>query len=234
MASKLFTRGTIISYDPVAQSVKTIRSGALLISNGKIAEIYEHSPSEADIPEDTETIDMTGKIITPGFIDTHRHGWQTAFKTLGANSTLAAYFQQFSQFVPAAPENFTPDDLYLGQLVGLYEALNAGVTSTVDHAHGHWRPDDVDAEIKACVDSGARVFYGYTFHSTPKGWPIKEQFQDFKKKVEEPLFKNGLVSLGISYDGFAAGDHEVNRQVVDIAKFVCIRPSFQSSSRLAD
>ncbi|KAJ9604892.1 hypothetical protein H2200_010281 [Cladophialophora chaetospira] len=220
MASKLFTGGTIISYSPSSHSLQPIRNGSLLVTNGKIAEIYSEPPPKADLPKDTEVIDVTGKIITPGFIDTHRHGWQTAFKTLGPNTTLAAYFQQFGQFVPAVAENFTSEDLYLGQLAGLYEALNAGVTSTVDHAHGHWRREDVDEEIKACVESGARVFYGYTFHSTPKGWPIEEQFEHFKGKIQEFRGNDGLVSLGISYDGFAMGTPDIDKQVVDVAQYV--------------
>ena len=219
MTSKFFTGGTIISYDPESRSLKIIRNGSLLVSDGIIAAIYEQS-SKPDIPEDAETIDVGGKIITPGFIDTHRHGWQTAFKTLAPNTTLAAYFQRFSQYVPAVAENFTPEDLYLGQLAGLYEALNAGVTSTVDHAHGHWQQDDVHAGIKACIDSGARVFWGYTFHSITKGWPIEEQFEHYKSKSQDPELKNGLVSLGIAYDGFALGNADMDRQVVNLAKYV--------------
>lgn len=58
---------------------------------------------------------MEGKIVSPGFVDTHRHGWQTAYKTLGSNTTLAEYFDRYGEFTQAGTE-FTADDIYLGQV----------------------------------------------------------------------------------------------------------------------
>lgn len=219
MAAKLFTGGTILTFDPESKALKVVRNGSLLVTGDKIAGVYEQSQS-VDVPEDAEKIDVTGKIITPGFIDTHRHGWQTGFKTLGANTTLAEYFQLYGQYVPAVAENFTAEDVYLGQLTGLYEAINAGVTSTVDHAHGHWARATADAGINGSVDSGARVFWGYAIHQTPKGWPIEEQFAHFKEIVKEGKLKDTLVSLGISFDGFAMGNDDLTNQVVALAKYV--------------
>lgn len=219
MASNLFTGATILAFDPRSQSVRVVRNGSLLVTGDKVAEIYEESQS-ADIPKEAETIDVTGKIITPGFIDTHRHGWQTAFKTLAANTTLAEYFQLYGEYVPALAENITAEDIYLGQLAGLYEALNAGVTSTVDHAHGHWSEAAVEAGIQASVDSGARVFWGYTIHQTPKGWPAQEQLAHYRKLVQEGKLKDGLVSLGVAYDAFAMGDDNLTNIVATQIKYV--------------
>ena len=217
MTSKLISGGTIISFDSKTQSLKTIRGGSLLVSDRKIAAIYEQS-SGANIPDGTETIDATGKIITPGFIDTHRHGWQTAFETLGANITLAAYFSTFGQSVPAAAENFTAEDLYVGELAALYEGLNAGVTSMLDHAHGHWQKDHAEAGIRASIDSGARVFWGYDFHPTSTDWTVEEQFAHYKTKSQEAELKQSLVSLGIAYDYFAMGQEKLTGQVAAFAK----------------
>ena len=218
MTSKFITGGTIISFDSDTQSLKTISNGSILVTDGEIAGIYEQS-DRAEIPEDTETINATGKIITPGFIDTHRHGWQTAFKTLGSNITLAGYFGTFGQFVPAAAENFTAEDVYIGELAGLYEGLNAGVTSMLDHAHGHWHKDHVDAGIQAAIDSGARVFWGYAFHQIPAGWPVQEQLAHYKAKSQDATLRQSLVSLGIAYDDFAMGKDELTRQVAVFAKY---------------
>ena len=219
MTSKLISGGTIISFDTKTQSLKTIRDGSLLVIDGKIAAIYEQS-SRADVPIGTETIDATSKIITPGFINTHHHGWQTAFKTLGANITLARYFGTFSSSVPAAAEHFTAEDIYVGELAALYEGLNAGVTSVLDHAHGHWEKDHAEAGISASVDSGARVFWGYAFHQTPTGWPVEEQFAHYKTKSQDSELRQSLVSLGIAYDDFAMGKEELTGQVAAFAKYV--------------
>jgi cytosine/adenosine deaminase-related metal-dependent hydrolase len=33
-----------------------------------------------------------GKILTPGFIDSHKYGWQTVFKTLASHTSVVKYF----------------------------------------------------------------------------------------------------------------------------------------------
>jgi cytosine/adenosine deaminase-related metal-dependent hydrolase len=47
----------------------------------------------ADIqaPADTPVIDCSGKIVCPGFIDTHHHVWQTQLKGRHSDDTLADY-----------------------------------------------------------------------------------------------------------------------------------------------
>lgn len=58
--------GTILTMSKLG----TIKEGTILISNGKIEKILE---KDAQIPKDYEVIDVTGKVITPGFIDAHAH-----------------------------------------------------------------------------------------------------------------------------------------------------------------
>ena len=90
-SSILLSGGTIVAFNHETEGLEVIRDGSLLITDDRIAGIFPkgNSPSTRMIPEGTETVDVTGKIITPGFIDTHKHGWQTAFKTLGSNTSLA-------------------------------------------------------------------------------------------------------------------------------------------------
>jgi cytosine/adenosine deaminase-related metal-dependent hydrolase len=59
----------------------------ILVENGKIIRIA----SEIIPPQETETIDRTDKIVSPGFIDSHRHGWQTQLKGRHANEQLLQY-----------------------------------------------------------------------------------------------------------------------------------------------
>lgn len=40
----------------------------------------------------TEVVDCTDKILSPGFIDTHHHVWQTLLKGRHANELLLDYF----------------------------------------------------------------------------------------------------------------------------------------------
>ena len=87
-SSILLSGGTIVAFNHATEALEVVRDGSLLITDDRIAGVLSTNNSTR-IPEGTEVVDVTGKIITPGFIDTHKHGWQTAFKTLGSNTSLA-------------------------------------------------------------------------------------------------------------------------------------------------
>ena len=90
-SSILLSGGTIIAFNHKTEALEVIRDGSLLITDDRITSILTDSNSTR-IPEGTETVHVTGKIITPGFIDTYKHGWRAAFKTLGSNTSLIEYF----------------------------------------------------------------------------------------------------------------------------------------------
>ena len=89
------------------------------------------------LPPGSEVIDCTDKIISPGFVDTHHHVWQSLLKGRHANQTLLQYM----------PEgNFTADlhaaeDTFWGQLAGCLEMINCGTTSVVDFSHTNYSPE---------------------------------------------------------------------------------------------
>jgi len=162
-------------------------------------------------------IDCTNKIITPGFVDTHRHGWQTVFKTLGSNTTLAEYFSRYSALV--AQSLFTPDDLYISQLTGIYEALAAGVTTILDHAHHTWTPEHSAAGLNASIDSGARIFFAYAFQNSSPAFGIPQQIAQWRQLAD--TISSNLTELVIAYDDFAGSPTGTNTQaVLDLILYV--------------
>lgn len=98
----------------------------VLIENNLIAKI---SPNIDDA--DAEVIDCHMKIISPGFVDTHHHLWQTQLKGRHANELLLEYMASGN----LQSSNYTREDLYWGQLGGCLEAINAGTTTVIDHSH---------------------------------------------------------------------------------------------------
>ncbi|KAK5635410.1 hypothetical protein RRF57_011122 [Xylaria bambusicola] len=212
-ASVLLSGGTIIAFDEDSKFLNVIRDGALLVTDDRIAGLFDEA-NPKDIPADTEIVDCTHKIITPGFIDTHRHGWQTAFKTLGSNTTLADYFLTWSS--PAAGHLFAAEDVYDGQLAGLLEAINAGVTTTLDHAHTMWSTDRAEAGLEASIESGARVVWAPAIDPTPN-YPFADQIKDWKR-WNKRAFPNDLVTLGIAYDAWDIGAPENTLAVAKLIK----------------
>jgi cytosine/adenosine deaminase-related metal-dependent hydrolase len=88
MASKsmLLQGGTVLTHG-VDDHVQAIQAD-LLIEGNTITQIDK----DIQAPVDTEIIDCTDKIVSPGFIDTHHHVWQTLLKGRHANDLLLDYF----------------------------------------------------------------------------------------------------------------------------------------------
>jgi cytosine/adenosine deaminase-related metal-dependent hydrolase len=211
--STLFKGGTIIAFNEKKQDLDIIRGGSLLISDGIISAITEGA-YDKPLPPGTEIVDATGDILTPGFIDTHRHGWQTAYRTIGSNTTLAEYFNRYGEF--AADGIWSADDVYVSQLTGLYEALNAGVTTTLDHAHHTWSKATTDAGVQASIDSGARVFWCFGFHNV-SNFPFEQQLAKFQELADSRRFSGQASSLGIAYDAFNPGSAQQTESIIQLA-----------------
>ena len=52
---------------------RIIENGALLVKEGKIEKIFETAPA-GSVYKDTETVDLSGRFLAPGFVDMHCHG----------------------------------------------------------------------------------------------------------------------------------------------------------------
>jgi len=212
--STLLSGGTIIAFDASTESLRVIRDGSVLVTDDRIAGLFDtKSPSVA---KGTKVVDVTGKIISPGFVDTHKHGWQTAFKTLGSNTTLPEYFLRYGEYVTVGL--LTPDDVYLGQLTGLYEAINSGTTTTLDHAHHTWSNATAVAGLQACIDSGARVFWAYQFHNVTN-YTVEDQLPNFRDIATNASFKGTPTSLAIGFDivGAQPPNLKENKAIMDLA-----------------
>jgi cytosine/adenosine deaminase-related metal-dependent hydrolase len=214
-SSILLYGGTIISFDTATSSLQVLRDSSLLIVDDRVQKLYSGSPNST-LPSDTQMINATNQIISPGFVDTHRHGWQTAFKTIGSNTSLAEYFSRFGEFFSVG--KLDAEDVYIGQLAGVLEALNAGVTTILDHASGTWDNDTADAGLRGSIDSGARVFHSHVIHTLSNGYPIPDQIAKLKGFAALDL-SNSSVEVGLAYDGWAGSPADEVNQVVAAAKY---------------
>jgi cytosine/adenosine deaminase-related metal-dependent hydrolase len=198
----LYEGATIISFNETTERLSVLHDASLLIEGDTIAALSEGS-LDHDIPGNTTRINATGSIISPGFIDTHTHLWQTAFKTIGSNTSLADYFQKFGEYGQASTV-FTPEDLYLGQLSGSLERVHVGTTTVLDHAHASWTEEGTDSCVNGSVDSGVRTVYAHAIHQVPGAWSWEEQIRKLQKMTKDHRFHsdNGLLTLGLAYDGF--------------------------------
>src|SRR6059058_4452992 len=150
MTDKLLIRGgTVLSMD---SAVGDLPRADVLIDGDTIAAV------EPDISADAETIDATGFIVMPGFVDSHRHTWEAAIRGSAPNATLDDYFVEIlDTFAPL----YRAEDVYASNLAGALECLNAGITTLVDWSHNNNTPDHPDAAIRALQEVGIRAQYAY-------------------------------------------------------------------------
>ena len=212
MASKLFHNGTILSFDDVTNSIKVLRNASLLVVNGKIAALGDN----VEAPTDAETIDASGKIITPGFINTHFHAWQTAYRTLAPNTVLASYFISYGQYSPAS-RSFSADDIYVSSLEGYLEGLNGGVTSYVEHAHSGWAWDVVNRAYEGAADSGARIYWCCALEDF-EGCSSEDKINYMRQLKDHS--QNKLMSLGIAWDGMGGADTDAVERTKEVTRYV--------------
>jgi 5-methylthioadenosine/S-adenosylhomocysteine deaminase len=150
MSEKLLIRGgTVLSVDP---SVGDLPRGDVLIEDDTIVAV------QPEISADAETIDATGFIVIPGFVDSHRHTWEAAIRGSAPNATLDDYFVEIlDTFAPL----YRPEDVYASNLAGALECLDAGITTLVDWSHINNTPEHPDAAIRALQEVGIRSQYAY-------------------------------------------------------------------------
>ncbi|KAF4978441.1 hypothetical protein FZEAL_5166 [Fusarium zealandicum] len=212
--STLFEHGTVITFDEETQTAQYQRNTSLLITDDRIAAIFDHTQTNVTIPPDTEVIDATDDIISPGFIDTHRHVWQTVHRSLGGDTVLGEYLTRWSS--PLTAGIFDPEIMYYSELTGLCEALDAGVTTLVDYASGGFTREIADASIQANLDSGIRSFYAYAIGRGMAGFPMEDQIDHFQAIMENQT--SSLFSLGLAYETFDVGTREDIEEVARIAR----------------
>ena len=149
--------------------------------------------------EDAEIVECSGKIVMPGFIDTHHHMWEGAFRSSGTDQMLNDYFM--TKLVAMSP-HLAPEDVYVANRLSALAALNAGITTTLDWSHIANSPAHTDAAIAALKDTGTRAVYAYAPSMNYQGEGPNPYPQDiFRLRREAFSSDDQLVTLALGAMG---------------------------------
>ncbi|MEW9546902.1 amidohydrolase family protein [Nonomuraea sp. NPDC050783] len=184
LTTLLIKNGVVIDTEP--QPV-VLGPADVRVENGVIAEVAPGLPE----PPGAEVIDATGRLVLPGFVDTHRHTWQAPIRALAPDVTFDGYL---ARVLGEAAPRFRPEDVYAGNLAGALECLDTGVTTLLDWSHIQLTPAHTGAAVQALRDSGVRAVFGYCHGGDPAG------LERETRRVREELFDNtgGLLSMALA------------------------------------
>ncbi|MEQ6890398.1 guanine deaminase [Halomonas sp. CS7] len=156
-------RANLLSFDadpgegdtPAAGSVRHLEDGALWIENGRIRELDTWARLAPELPEGLEVVDHRGKLIVPGFIDSHVHYVQLEI--------MASWGRQLLDWLNdyTFPEEcrFAAHEHARAQSAAfLDEMLRVGTTTAQVFCSSH--PASVDAFFTACRERGLRMLAG--------------------------------------------------------------------------
>ncbi|CAM4260003.1 5'-deoxyadenosine deaminase [Saccharibacillus endophyticus] len=129
-----------------AQDVLT---GDLLIENNVIVRIgTDLSEVQAD-----RVIDARGKVLLPGFIQTHVHLCQTLFRGRADDLELLDWLQQRIWPLEAAHDE---ESVYYSAMLGIGELISSGTTTLLDMETVH----HTDSAFRAMAETGIRAVSG--------------------------------------------------------------------------
>ncbi len=179
----VFRHATVLTMD---DSHRLLTDADVLISGERIAAVGQRLA----VPDAAVEIDATGGILMPGMIDTHRHMWQTAMRGYGADWTLTQYFVwNYLQW----GKSFRPSDIYAGDLLSAIEAIDAGVTTSVDWSHNLHTIDHAEAAADALASVPGRFVLAFgNIQAAPWEWSAAPEFREFVSR----RFSGGNDMLG--------------------------------------
>jgi 5-methylthioadenosine/S-adenosylhomocysteine deaminase len=158
---------------------------------------------------EAESIEGCGRIVLPGFVDTHWHMWTTLFRSLAGDSPERGYFP----LKTALGKVYSPLEMVRAVRLAAAEALHAGITTVHDWCHNVRGPSFADADLRALAESGirARFSYGYTEDLALDRCIDLEDLRRVKQEWFAPSGQS-LLSLGAALRGFACPPQTCRRE----------------------
>jgi cytosine/adenosine deaminase-related metal-dependent hydrolase len=167
-----------------------------IVVDGEAIHRVGNSPRGPAAEEDTEVIDLTGKIVMPGLVNAHIHTWQSALRLVGADWSLPEYLARTHGDIAG---EFTPDDMRVGTLLGALTQIDAGVTTIGDWCHNCSHYDHAAAAIEGLTLAGIRASF---LHGTPHGFRDRPHDTSmFDALAAGPIASSPLLTAGMAIKG---------------------------------
>lgn len=144
-SSKIWIRDALIL---TMNADNEVIAGDVLVEGGRIVRIG----AGIEAP-DAQVINAGGKVLLPGFVQTHIHLCQTLFRGRADDLALIDWLRKRIWPLEAA---HSEDSVYYSALLGIGELIRSGTTTILDMETVH----HADAAFRAIEESGIRAFSG--------------------------------------------------------------------------
>jgi cytosine/adenosine deaminase-related metal-dependent hydrolase len=158
MTAILLRGATVLTMDDAGRE---IADGDVRIENGIIAAVGRGLPADG-----VETVDLSGCVVTPGFVNTHHHLFQTLTRAVPGGQD-ALLFGWLRTLYPIWAR-MRPADIRASTRLGLAELALSGCTTSSDHLYLFPNGSRLDDTIEAAAEVGLR------FHPTRGSMSIGE------------------------------------------------------------
>ncbi len=143
------------------QNQRMIREGAIAIEDKTIIDVGKASDLKRRYVRGYEKIDAKGKVILPGFVNTHQHAAMSLLRGYAEDLPLQEWLERW---IWPIERHMTNHDIYAGALLTAVESIMGGVT-TVNTMYHYTRDKN---EAKAFADAGLRGVIGHVCFSWRK------------------------------------------------------------------
>ena len=142
-----------------------LRHGDLLVCDNRIQAIGKGLREQYPEIKINKEIDASGKIIVPGFVNTHHHTWQTLIRNIKATQGMA--LEPWLTVMYEIYKDLSPEVARAGIYTSLGEGMKSGCTTSNDlwYPHPVYVKGLMDAEIEAAKEIGIRFHPVRSYHS---------------------------------------------------------------------
>ncbi|MFX3634726.1 MAG: 5'-deoxyadenosine deaminase [Candidatus Pristimantibacillus sp.] len=176
MTTTLFRNAVIMTMN----EQDDIITGDVLVEGKRISQISQHIPVELAY----RVIEADGKVLLPGFVQTHIHLCQTLFRGRADDLALIDWLKQRIWPLEAA---HNADSVYYSALLGIGELIRSGTTTILDMETVH----HTESAFQAILESGMRALSGKVMmdHGTEVPLPLQEKTEQSLKDSVDLLEK---------------------------------------------
>lgn len=132
-----------------------LKDAHIVLDGEKIEKVGTGKPPEGELE-----IDLKNSIVTPGFVNTHHHFYQSLFRSVKEVASVKLF--DWLTFLYEKWKKLDNEAIYVSSKLAIYELMASGVTTTTDmlYLHPKGREGFIESEIAAAKSAGVR------FHPT--------------------------------------------------------------------